>query len=103
MQHAIQYIEGFAQGGTAALGRRIIFNYAYEQVKDTEDFKNLSTKNEKTKYVFEVAIKLFGAKNIEDAAKTAYENLYGEVEAREVANSRQFDEKELRKYIMTGY
>ncbi len=97
MQHAIQHIEGFAEGGDIILGLRIAFNYAYEQVKYTEEYKAISTPDKKEEYIFDAAAKLFSVKRIEDAAKIAYKNLYGEVEAREVSNNREFEENELRK------
>ena len=96
LQHAVQYIEGFATGGNKQIGLVYALNRAYEKVGNLETFKNLPSKEEKYKYLVDVAKKEFNAIGYNDLRSNAYRAIYGEVEAREAGRKRNFDENMLK-------
>ncbi len=96
MQHAIQVIEGFASGGNEILSQRYAFNVAYNDVKKTQEFKNLKSSEEKRNYVISSAVKMVGAKDEQDLYHKVYKAIYGEEEARYAEKFRYFDEDLLR-------
>lgn len=99
IQHAIQHIESFANGGNFNIGKRIVFNFVFNKVKDTPAYKALSSSDERVNFVNNEAAKLFGAENIEEAGRKTYFALYGEVEAREVSKNRNKTLDELKEIM----
>ncbi len=96
IQHAIQYIEGFALGGNKNFGFVYAMNLAYDEVKNTSEFKRLNTKEGKYDLLVSVAKKIFNAENFKELRYKAYRSLYGEVEARQVTRNRLFNEELLK-------
>ncbi len=96
MQHAIQKIESFAEGGNARRAYAYAVNLAYEIAHNSEQFKKITTKEEKLDYLHSIAQKLFNAKSLKEMVYNAYLNIYGEVEARQSENYRHFDENLLK-------
>ena len=96
IQHVIQYIEGFANGGNVELAKKMVFNRVYELVKNSDEFKSL-TPNEKVDYIIDRICKELNVSNIDEAAKKAYLSIYGEIEAREVSKNRAKTLNELKK------
>ena len=96
IQHAIQNIEGFAVGGNRNVGFAYALNMAYDKAKNSSEFGKLKDKKEKFDYMVSVAENLFSASDEKDLRYKAYRNLYGEVEARQAAQDRYFDEDLLR-------
>ena len=90
IQHAIQDIEGFAKGGDKRLGLIYAINSTYQNAKNADGFAQLS-KEEKFEYLFNLAMSDFNAKDLGELAYKAYKQIYGEVEARNVAQIRNFD------------
>lgn len=96
IQHAIQYIEGFAKGGNQKLGHVYALNEAYEKAKQMQEFNDLTTKEDKYRYLLSLAFEIFGANNQKQLRHNAYKSIYGEVEARQVKLTRNFDENMLK-------
>ena len=99
IQHAIQEIEGFASGGNKSVGLVVALNWAYEKVKDSQEFKKLDNRFAKRKYMIFTALKGLNAKSIQELQNNIYRAIYGEVEARDVTAKRILNEEGLKTSV----
>ena len=83
IQHAIQFIEDFASGTNEDTAMMYLFSQEYHKVKDTAEYKTLSTRDERIEYV-ENRIHPDEIER-ETKIRNQYKDAHGEVEARETA------------------
>ena len=95
IQHAIQFIEDFASGTNEDTAMMYLFSQEYHKVKDTAEYKALSTADERIEYV-ENRIHP-DEKERDRAAFGQYKDSHGEVEARESADRMDYTGSELRE------
>lgn len=96
IQHAIQEIEGFAPGGNKSVGLAVALNWAYDKVKDTQEFRNIILPDKKRDYLIGFALNGLNAKSIQELQSKIYRAIYGEVESRDVTSKRKLDVDALR-------
>jgi len=94
IQHAVQHIEHFATGTNENTAYIYLFNQEYRKVKNTSEYKSLSTPDERFDYI-ENSIG-YDENAREKLARDQYEDSHGEVEARESAARMEYDADELR-------
>ena len=94
IQHAVQHIEGFAEGTNEDTAYIYLFNEKYKAVKGTAEYKSLSTPDERFDYI-ENSI---DPDEIERRTRAydQYKDSHGEVEARESADRMGYDDDDLR-------
>ena len=95
IQHAIQFIEDFASGTNEDTAMMYLFSQEYHKVKNTAEYKTLSTRDERIEYV-ENRIHPDEAER-ETKIRDQYKDAHGEVEARETAYRMGYDDTELRE------
>ena len=96
IQHVIQQIEGFELGTSLITTRMYLFSECYEKVKDSADFRNLKSPDEKYEYILRSFTK-DDAEYQEKAVDLYYKN-EGEIEAYETLDRIDMNETELREY-----
>lgn len=88
IQHAIQYIEGFALGGSKSKVATYLFNENYDRYKSTPEALNATSWRELQEAILHHTANRMGYSEISDMLSAAYASLLGEGEARASA-SRQ--------------
>lgn len=96
LQHVVQRIEGFVEGANPQIAGAFLFNKVYDSVKNSPNFKAINDINDKINFVVAEVEKEYG-KSFIDLANDAYENFYGEIEARQTADRGRWQEKSLVK------
>lgn len=89
IQHAIQKSEGFAKGSSTENGKWHVLLDAYRQVKDTPQYQQLQTPDERREYVSEQIVQM-GMPLLRQAARERYRRAAGETEARDTANRADY-------------
>ncbi|BFJ86833.1 hypothetical protein Ruko_32500 [Ruthenibacterium sp. TH_2024_36131] len=89
IQHAIQKSEGFARGSSTENGKWHVLLDAYRQVKDTPQYQQLQTPDERQDYI-ERVFDVLAQPTLEQAGFRRYRRAAGETEARDTANKADY-------------
>ena len=96
IQHTIQDIENFASGNTPENVGRALFAEMYQTVKNTPEYMQLSTPEERSQYVADYLRK---AKPGTNTVFRRYSDTAGEVEARDSQSRMRMSEAERRQIV----
>ena len=95
IQHAVQHIEDFASGANAEIAYIDLFIKEYKKVKDSPEFKNLPSVDERIDFIDN---SIHNDEKLRDnIAKTHSRNSHGEIEARETSDRLSMKLRELRQ------
>lgn len=96
IQHIIQKTEGFGRGGNRRVAYRYLFNQAYEYAKTLPSYENMQTPEQKKQFVRDLIALQSRSGNLQAAITETYQNLLGEIEARNTANRQPLDQSSRR-------
>lgn len=93
IQHIVQRAEGFGKGGNRDLAARYLFNRAYDYAKTLPSYQNMQTPEQREQFIKDLIAARSRSGDYETAITEAYQNLFGEIEARNTANRQPLDQR----------
>lgn len=93
IQHIIQRLEGLGKGGSRKLAERYLFNRAYDYAKTLPSYQAMQTPEQREQFVKDLIAARSRSGDYETALTEAYQNLFGEIEARNTANRQPLDQR----------
>lgn len=93
IQHIVQRTEKFGRGGNEGVAYRYLFNRAYEYAKTLPSYQAMQTPEQREQFVDDLIAAQSRSGDFKTAIRDAYQNLFGEIEARNTANRQLMDER----------
>lgn len=93
IQHIIQRTEGFGKGGSKDATEAYLFNRAYDYAKTLPSYQSMQTPEQREQFVKDLIAARSRSGDYETALTEAYQNLFGEIEARNTANRQSLDQR----------
>lgn len=93
IQHIIQRTEGFGKGGSRDAAKAYLFNRAYDYAKTLPSYRAMQTPEQREQFVNDLIAARSRSGDYETAVTEAYQNLFGEIEARNTANRQPLDQR----------
>lgn len=93
IQHIIQRLEGLGKGGNRKLAERYLFNHAYDYAKTLPSYQAMQTPDQRKQFVKDLIAARSRSGDYKAALTEAYQNLFGEIEARNTANRQPLDHR----------
>lgn len=93
IQHIIQRTEGFGKGGSRDATEVYLFNRAYDYAKTLPSYQSMQTPEQREQFVKDLIAARSRSGDYETALTEAYQNLFGEIEARNTANRQPLDQQ----------